>query len=48
MARMWLVVKTTLQPLYRLEKQPVQIVQDAWWATGRVCMEVENITPTGV
>jgi len=37
-----------LQSLYHLEKQPVPIVQDAWWATGRVCTEAINLTPTGV
>jgi len=37
-----------LQPFYPLEKQPVRIVQDAWWATGWVCAEAEILTPTGV
>jgi hypothetical protein len=38
------VVNTTPQPPYYQERDPVPIVQGAWWAPGLVWTGVENLS----
>jgi hypothetical protein len=42
------VVKATLRPLYRRERDPVPIAQQAGWAPGPVWTGAENLAPTGI
>ena len=42
------VVTVTPQSFYPQERDPGSILQEAGWASGMVCMGVENLTITGV
>jgi hypothetical protein len=42
------VVKSTPQPLYPRERDPVTIVQETGWAPGPVWTGAENLAPTGI
>jgi hypothetical protein len=42
------VVSATHRPLYRQERHPVPIVQEAVWAPGPVWMGGGNLAPTGI
>jgi len=44
-------VKDTHQPLYTLERDPVCIVQEAWWFSGPIWIGMEkrkSLNPTRV
>jgi hypothetical protein len=45
---MGFVVNATVRPLYRRERDPVPIVQEAGWAPGPVWTCAENFAPTGI
>jgi hypothetical protein len=36
------------RPLYPRERDPVPILQKAWWAPGPVWTAAENLAPTGI
>jgi hypothetical protein len=42
------VVNSTLRPHFTPWKDPVPIVQEAWWAPGPVWTGAENLTPTSI
>jgi len=42
------VVKAKGRPLYRRQRDPVSIVQEAGWAPEPVWKGVENLDPTGI
>jgi len=42
---MGLLVNATPRPLYPRERDPLSIVQEAWWAPGSICMGAENLAP---
>ena len=41
-------VSVTPRPLFTPGKDPVPIVQEAWWAPGSVWTGAENLAPTGI
>jgi hypothetical protein len=41
---MWWVANATLWPLYSLDRDPLPIVQEFWWATGPDWM-VQKVSP---
>jgi hypothetical protein len=41
-------VSVTPRPLFTHGKDPVAIVQEAWWAPGPVWTGAENFAPTGI
>jgi len=41
---MWWLAIATPWPLYPLDRDPVPVVQESWWATGPVWM-VQKISP---
>jgi hypothetical protein len=44
----WGVVKATYQPLYHRKRDMVPIVEEAWWASGPVCTDTENLADTDI
>jgi hypothetical protein len=42
------MVNATLRPIYPQERDPVLIIQEAWWAPGLVWTGAENLTPTRI
>jgi hypothetical protein len=46
--RRWWGVRATPRPLFTPGKDPVPIVQTAWWAPGPVWTGAENLAPTGI